>query len=41
MRLKKLRVRSLLWLALCALVLVLLGVAMCLELLGPAYQRVS
>ena len=34
MRLKKLRIRSLFWLALSALVLVLAGVVMCLEVLG-------
>jgi hypothetical protein len=34
MRLRKLRIRSLFWFALSALVLVLAGVVLCLEVLG-------
>jgi hypothetical protein len=37
MRLRKLRIRSLLWLALGALTLVLAGIVMCLEVLGTGH----
>jgi hypothetical protein len=40
MRLKKLRVRSLLWLALSGLILILVGVALCLEVLGASYPAI-
>lgn len=41
MGLKKLRIRSLFWLALSALVLVLAGVVMCLEILGAGRLLVA